>query len=175
MPKFSKANLSSLRACMLACRSSKRLLLGYHNRSGGRIGQPRYHFQRVSLEFTMHARCKRFRTREGESVPVENVIAETLAKSPPSFRVLIIYCGRRWGEGEREEREGLYFISFCRGSGRGRREEGNLGDLAVRLSLSVPRVQFHFLSALGRLCFKFWADRCTDRSSEGERGRGMIV
>ena len=69
-------------------------------------------------------------------MPVENVIAETLAKSPPSFRVLIIYCGRRWGEGEREEREGLYFISFCRGSGRGRREEGNLGDLAVRLSPS---------------------------------------
>ena len=60
LPKFSKANLSSLRACMLACRSSKRLLLGYQNRSGGWIGQPLYNFQQVSLEFTMHARCKRF-------------------------------------------------------------------------------------------------------------------
>ena len=81
------------------------------------------------------------------------MIAETLAKSPPSFRVLIIYCERSWGEGEREEREGLYFISFCRGSGRGcRRMEGNLGDLAVAsvsLSPSPGYNSIFFLHSVG--------------------------
>ena len=51
----------------------------------------------IPSEVRSDSRCKRFRTREGEgeSIHVENVIAETLAKSPPSFRVLIIYFGRK--------------------------------------------------------------------------------
>ena len=73
---------------------------------------------------------------QNKSVPVENVIAETLAKSPPPFRVLIIYFGRRRGEGEREE--GLYFISFCRDSGRGRRRRREILAISPSVSLRPP-------------------------------------